>query len=156
MRFPRPTSNAIMLRQLWTRLRGFLPTGWRLRRSAPEGRETSGFAGAAADQIRTRHQPENRQDARPRCAADLTRPRRRGDRVTYRKDETRWPSQMHFKPSSMRAGTQGLRGPRVPSQFRRSDQRGCVPDLLDAAHLKAGDRVLDVACGAGLRRCRSA
>ena len=29
-------------------------------------------------------------------------------------------------------------------------------EVLDAAHLKAGDRVLDVACGAGLRRCRSA
>ena len=27
--------------------------------------------------------------------------------------------------------------------------RSCIPDLLDAAGLKAGDRVLDVACGAG-------
>ncbi len=27
--------------------------------------------------------------------------------------------------------------------------RGCIPDLLDRAGLKAGDKVLDVACGAG-------
>ena len=26
---------------------------------------------------------------------------------------------------------------------------GCIPDLLDAAHVKRGDKVLDVACGAG-------
>ena len=26
---------------------------------------------------------------------------------------------------------------------------GCIPDLLDAAGLKRGDKVLDVACGAG-------
>jgi 2-polyprenyl-3-methyl-5-hydroxy-6-metoxy-1,4-benzoquinol methylase len=27
--------------------------------------------------------------------------------------------------------------------------KGCIPDLLNAVHLKTGDRVLDVACGAG-------
>ena len=35
----------------------------------------------AVDQIRVRHQPTNRQGARPRNAADAARPRRRGDRI---------------------------------------------------------------------------
>ncbi len=32
---------------------------------------------------------------------------------------------------------------------------GCIPDLLNAVHLKAGDRVLDVGMWRGIRGCRS-
>ena len=35
----------------------------------------------AADQVRVGHQPQDRQGARPRRAADAARPRRRGDRI---------------------------------------------------------------------------
>ena len=52
-----------------------------LRRSHSQGREAGRFAGAAADEIRARHQSQDRQGARPRRAADAARPRRRGDRV---------------------------------------------------------------------------
>src|SRR5262249_18862760 len=37
--------------------------------------------GRAVDEVRVSHQPSDRQDARPHCAADPARPRRRGDRV---------------------------------------------------------------------------
>ena len=40
------------------------------------------ISGRAADQIRPRHQSDDRQGARPRNPASATRPRRRGDRVT--------------------------------------------------------------------------
>ena len=36
----------------------------------------------AADQVRAGHQPQDRQGARPRRAADAARPRRRGDRMS--------------------------------------------------------------------------
>ena len=39
-----------------------------------------------ADQVRTRHQPQDRQGARPRSAADAARPRRRGDRMMKRRE----------------------------------------------------------------------
>ena len=35
-----------------------------------------------ADQVRARHQPQDRQGSRPRRAADAARPRRRGDRMS--------------------------------------------------------------------------
>ena len=72
----------------------------RLRRSHPQGREAGRPPGAAADQVRARHQPQDRQGARPQSAADaagalLTRSsneatrvhhgsRRRGGRVAAR------------------------------------------------------------------------
>ena len=37
-----------------------------------------------ADQVRARHQPQDREGARPRSAADAARPRRRGDRMRRR------------------------------------------------------------------------
>ena len=40
--------------------------------------------GRAADQVRARHQPHDRQSARPRRAAVAARPRRRGDRMRRR------------------------------------------------------------------------
>ena len=36
----------------------------------------------AADQVRAGHQPQDREGARPRRAADAARPRRRGDRMS--------------------------------------------------------------------------
>jgi ABC transporter substrate binding protein len=44
--------------------------------------ETCGIAGCAADTVRSRDQPQDCQGARPRRAADATRPRRRGNRMS--------------------------------------------------------------------------
>src|SRR5262249_7828533 len=55
-----------------------------LRRSHPPGREASRPARAGADQVRTRRQLEDRQDAWHRSAAHSARPRRRGDRMKRR------------------------------------------------------------------------
>jgi putative ABC transport system substrate-binding protein len=49
--------------------------------SNPQGREARRPASVAVNQIRVRHQPANGQGARPRSAAVVARPRRRGDRV---------------------------------------------------------------------------
>ena len=57
------------------------PARGRLRRSHPQGREAGRPAGAGADQVRAGDQPQDRQGARPRSAADAARPRRRGDRM---------------------------------------------------------------------------
>jgi putative tryptophan/tyrosine transport system substrate-binding protein len=46
--------------------------------------EASRHPSRAADQVRFRHQPHNRQGARPRDSADVARPRRRGDRMKRR------------------------------------------------------------------------
>ena len=61
-----------------------VPARGRLRRSHPQGREAGRPAGAGADQVRAGHQPQDRQGARPRRAADAARPRRRGDRMKRR------------------------------------------------------------------------
>ena len=53
-----------------------------LCRADPQGREARRPAGPAADQVRARHQPQDRQGARPRSPADAARPRRRGDRMS--------------------------------------------------------------------------
>src|SRR6266446_1138482 len=45
------------------------------------GRKASRAAGNAAHQVGVGHQPENREGARARGAADAPRPRRRGDRI---------------------------------------------------------------------------
>ena len=59
-----------------------VPARGRLRRSHPQGREAGRPAGAGADQVRAGDQPQDRQGARPRRAADAARPRRRGDRMS--------------------------------------------------------------------------
>src|SRR5262249_36115329 len=58
-----------------------IPASGRLHRSHSQGREAGRSAGADADQVPDRPQPEGRQAARPRRACDAARPRRRGDRV---------------------------------------------------------------------------
>src|SRR5262249_45435380 len=61
-----------------------LPTGRRLLRAHSQGRETCRSTHPAANQVRAGDQPEDRQGARPRGAADAARPRRRGDRMNRR------------------------------------------------------------------------
>ena len=63
---------------------GCVSSGRRLYRPHPQGRQARGPAGRAGDQVRTGHQRPDRQDARPRRAADAARPRRRGDRMKRR------------------------------------------------------------------------
>ena len=50
-----------------------------LRRSHPQRREAGRPASAGAYQVRAGHQSQDRQGARPHCAADAARHRRRGD-----------------------------------------------------------------------------
>src|SRR5262245_33870186 len=53
-----------------------------LYRTHPQRHQACGAAGRAVEQVRAGHQRRDRQDARPRSAADAARPRRRGDRVS--------------------------------------------------------------------------
>src|SRR5262249_11888912 len=77
-------SHRRRLAVLWARPGRSLPACPVLRRSHPQRREASRPAGASADQVRARHQPQNRQGARPRNSSDRARPRRRGDRMNRR------------------------------------------------------------------------
>ena len=70
--------------RIWGELDGHVPPRGRLCRSHPARRETGRPAGADADEIRDDDQPENGQGARPHRAAQLTRARRRGDRIGER------------------------------------------------------------------------
>jgi hypothetical protein len=58
----------------------------RLRRPHPQGRESGGPARAIADQVRNGDQSDDRQGARPRRAGDTARYRRRGDRMSSRRE----------------------------------------------------------------------
>src|ERR671930_116171 len=59
--------------------------GWTDGRNVRTARRPSGRASrAGTDQIRIGHQPQDREDARPRCPADAARPCRRGDRMKGR------------------------------------------------------------------------
>src|SRR5262245_47458419 len=49
-----------------------------------DGREACRPSGTGSDQVRVGDQPQNRQVARPRSAADAARARRRGDRMKRR------------------------------------------------------------------------
>ena len=53
---------------------GYLSSARRLYRSHPQGRQARGPAGGAVEQARAGHQRPDRQDARPRCAADICSP----------------------------------------------------------------------------------
>src|SRR5262245_18579341 len=56
-----------------------------LRRPDSQGREPRRSAGAGADEIRVRHQPEDREGARPRSAGETAYGCRRGDRMSTRR-----------------------------------------------------------------------
>src|SRR5262249_30551698 len=57
-------------------------TGGNLRNPNIKGKKPCRSARAAPEQVRPRHQPQDRQGAWSRRARDAARPRRRGDRVT--------------------------------------------------------------------------
>src|SRR5262249_18747372 len=61
------------------------PARGRLRRSHPKGREASRPAGAGSDQVRAGDQPQDRQGSGPRRPSNSARPRRRGDRMSSRR-----------------------------------------------------------------------
>src|SRR5262249_26261647 len=69
---------------LWTKLPGLVPARRRVCREDSARGTPTRYSGRAAEKIRSRHQSDNRQGARHRRAADATRPRRRGDRMTRR------------------------------------------------------------------------
>src|SRR5262249_21650451 len=48
--------------------------------------KTSRFAGRTVNQVRVNHQRPDGPEARPHCAADAARPRRRGDRMSSRRN----------------------------------------------------------------------
>ena len=51
-----------------------------------EGEKPADLPVQQADQVRPRHQPQDREGTRPRSAAHAARPRRRGDRVMKRRE----------------------------------------------------------------------
>jgi ABC-type sugar transport system substrate-binding protein len=57
-------------------------SGRRLSRADSQGREAGRAAGGAADQVRARHQSQDREAARARRAGPAARARRRGDRMS--------------------------------------------------------------------------
>src|SRR5262245_44373901 len=62
---------------VWARSGRSIPASGRLCRSHPQGREAHRVASPGADQIRTRDQSQDCQDARPRNSADAARRRGR-------------------------------------------------------------------------------
>src|SRR5262249_1525170 len=63
-----------------------IPTRGILCGSYPHGRQACRLTSPAADQVRAGNQPQDRKGARHRSAADAPRSRRRGDRVSSRRE----------------------------------------------------------------------
>src|SRR5205807_2487631 len=63
-----------------------VPARRRLRAQDFARHQARRSAGGAGDEVRPCGQPENRQGARPRADADVHRPRRRGDRMSNRRE----------------------------------------------------------------------
>src|SRR5712671_5620340 len=70
--------------QLWAAARRGHSSGRQLRRPNPKWGQAGRSAGGAAQQIRAGHQPQDRQGARARRAANPPRPRRRSYRMRRR------------------------------------------------------------------------
>ena len=70
--------------QLWTELCNGLPASRHVCRKVLGGVKPSDLPVHAADQVRTGHQSQDRQGARPHGAADAAGARRRGDRMKRR------------------------------------------------------------------------
>ena len=67
--------------RLWRRFHGTVPPSGRLHRSHPEGREPGRSADSAADQVRTRDQPQDRESTRAERPSVHAAARRCGDRM---------------------------------------------------------------------------
>src|SRR5262249_22601643 len=67
--------------ELWHEHCEWIPSSRHLYWTDSQGREASRLASLAADQVRVDHQPQDRQGARPRSAADAARASRRGHRI---------------------------------------------------------------------------
>ena len=94
-------------------------------RSHPARREAERTAGAGADQVRACHQPQDRQGARPRRAADAARPRRRGDRMKRREFITLLGGAAALAARRARAAVRQRPGDRI--SLRRYRNRRCYP-----------------------------
>src|SRR5262249_9872229 len=91
-----------------------------LRWPYPQGRKACGFAGRAVEQVRTRHQRLDRQDARSRRPGQAARHRRRGHRMNQRDFLTllggaaAWPLHAHAQQPA-KLPTIGYLGSSTPS-----------------------------------------
>src|SRR3954471_16041076 len=68
------------------RLSGYLSPSRRLYRARPEGRQAGGPAGRSVNQIRASDQSDDGPYSWPRSSAVAARPRRRGDRMSTRRE----------------------------------------------------------------------
>ena len=115
-----------------TEHRGQLSSSRRLYRPHPQGREARRPAGRAVDQVRVRHQPANRESARPRRAADAARHHRRGDRMTASHATTR----VHHPPRRRGGGVAaGGEGAAAQARRRAHERRRDRP----SSAIKSGD-----------------
>src|SRR5262245_8465695 len=72
--------------ELWSHDSVGVSSGRPLCQPHPQAREAGRSAGSAADEVRVRHQPQDRKEARPDAPGDSARARRRGDRMIRRRE----------------------------------------------------------------------
>ena len=97
----------------------------------------------AADQVRAGHQPQDREGARPRRAADAARPRRRGDRMISAASSSRCSAARRRRgrsqrgPSRLGRSTGLVFWPMIPPSLRRRQARRFGTDLAKADSSRA-------------------